>query len=83
MLNDVTVKLYTTSYCPYCIAALELLDHLQVKYVNYDVTQNSALRKKISEEQNGYGTVPMIFVAEQFIGGYSDLKSLVDKGKFP
>jgi glutaredoxin 3 len=39
------------------------------------------LRQKLSDEQNGYRTVPMIFIGSHFVGGYTDLVALDKTGK--
>lgn len=77
-MKEVTV--YTTDYCPYCTSAKRLLSERGLAFKVVDVTHNPTLRQKLSQENNGYRTVPMIFFGENFIGGYTDLAKL-DKEK--
>jgi glutaredoxin 3 len=76
-----TIRLYTTPWCPYCHAAKSLLDDLGLSYEETDVERDPELRARLSAENGGYRTVPMIFLGEDFIGGYTDLKALHDRGE--
>lgn len=69
------VKVYTTSYCPYCVRAKDLLSSLDVAYEEIDVTENDELRQEIIKKHN-WMTVPAIFIGEELIGGYDDLNAL-------
>lgn len=69
------VKIYTTSYCPYCVRAKDLLTSLDVAYEEVDVTENDELRQEIIKKHN-WMTVPAIFIGDELIGGYDDLNAL-------
>jgi len=75
------VRLYTTPWCPYCQSAKEFLDNLGVAYEDIDVDRHPDVRARVSAENGGYRTVPMILIGDEFIGGYSDLKALDDRGE--
>lgn len=75
------VKIYTTNVCPYCVQAKRLLTQLKVPYEEINLEEKPALRQKLSEENNGYRTVPMIFIDGKFLGGYSELAALHKQGK--
>jgi len=75
------VKIYTTSTCPYCDAAKHLLKQLKIPYEEENLDHNQELRMKLSQENNGWRTVPMIFIDGQFIGGFDDLNKLYKTGK--
>ena len=75
------VEIYTTRYCPYCIAAKALLDRKQVKYVEVDVSGDPAGRAKMVERARGRMTVPQIFIGTAHIGGSDDLHALERAGK--
>ncbi len=74
------IKIYTTSYCPYCAGAKELLKSKNLAFEEIDVENNQKLREELSEKYN-YRTVPMIFIDGEFIGGFSDLQQLEAEGK--
>ncbi len=66
--------------CPYCDRAKQLLDNKNVKYEIVDLTDNLD-ELQTWKDKTGYKTVPMIFINDELIGGYSDLKALDDEGK--
>ena len=61
--------------------AKALLDNKGVKYTEHDVTDKDDERAKLVEKSGGRKTVPQIFIADQLIGGYSDLAKLDQQGK--
>jgi glutaredoxin 3 len=75
------VKIYTTEVCPYCVQAKRLLTQLKVPYEEISLEDKPELRRKLSEENNGYRTVPMIFIDGTFICGYTELAALHKQGK--
>jgi glutaredoxin 3 len=76
-MQEITV--YTTTTCPYCVSAKRLLSQYGLVYNEVDLTTNPELRQRLSAENSGYRTVPMIFIGKDFIGGFSELSAL-DKG---
>jgi glutaredoxin 3 len=55
------ITIVTKGYCPYCKAARDLLDSLDVEYTNHDVTENEVLYSQV-KEITGSHTVPQVFV---------------------
>ena len=74
------VIIYTTEYCPYCHRAKDLLAKKKISFQEVDVTHNDAKRDEL-EEKTGWMTVPMIFIGDEFVGGYDDLYALEKAGK--
>lgn len=66
--------------CPYCDRAKALLDGKGVKYEVLDLTDNLDELEKW-KDKTGWRTVPMIFINDQLVGGYTDLKALDEEGK--
>jgi glutaredoxin 3 len=77
----ILVEIYTTSYCPYCRWAKELLDRKSVPFKEIDVTGNSALRARMTQRANGRTTVPQIFIGAIHVGGCDELYALEEDGK--
>ena len=75
------ITLYTTRYCGYCVAARRLLDRRGYAYRDVDVSGDYALRQSISRRVGNYRTVPMIFIGEEFIGGFDELAALDRSGE--
>jgi glutaredoxin 3 len=75
------VKIYTTTYCGYCVRAKDLLTRKGVKYEELDVTGDDEMRSKLVEMSGGQRTVPQIFIGDTHVGGYSDLARLESEGR--
>lgn len=74
------VTIYSTTYCPYCFRAKELLKSLSIPYTEVDLTEQPTLRDELTEKYAWY-TVPMIVIDEEFIGGFDDLNKLHQEGR--
>lgn len=74
------VTIYTWTICPYCDRAKALLKNKNVPYeeVNLDGRDDEL---KALRERTGFRTVPQIFVGDHFVGGFSDLSALEQKGE--
>jgi glutaredoxin 3 len=74
------VEIYTTRFCPYCMAAKALLKRKGVAYKEIDVS-DFAEREKMIERAHGRMTVPQIFIGQTHVGGSDDLHALERAGK--
>jgi glutaredoxin 3 len=70
---------YTTSYCPFCRRAKELLRRRGIAFEEVDVTADVEVRSWLVGT-TGRRTVPQIFIGEEAIGGYDELRALDDRG---
>jgi glutaredoxin 3 len=70
------VTIYTTSICPYCHRAKQLLARKGVAYEEIDVGRDPDLREEMTERANGRRTVPQIFIGDTHVGGCDDLYAL-------
>lgn len=74
------IDVYTKDNCPFCEMAKMLLTHKGVQFdeINYgsDINKISALVQK-----SGMKTMPQIFIEDELIGGYDDLRLLDESGK--
>ena len=77
-----SVKVYSTDYCPYCRAAEALLRAKGVAFDLIDVSNDDAMRVKLVEMTGGRRTVPQIFIHGESIGGFTELRALVSTGRF-
>jgi len=75
------IEIYTTRYCPYCIAAKRLLSHKGVTFTEIDVSGDQIARSKMVVRANGRMTVPQIFIGAIHVGGYDDLYAFDQAGK--
>jgi glutaredoxin 3 len=70
------IRMYSTAICPYCINAERLLK-------SKGVTEIEKIRVDLQPEQRvemmqktGRRTVPQIYIDEQHIGGFDELRAL-------
>lgn len=75
------VEIYTTPFCPYCIAAKDLLVQRGVRFAEIDVSRDAALRRAMAARAHGRRTVPQIFIADRHIGGCEELYALDARGE--
>lgn len=75
------VEIYTTPFCPYCLAAKRLLTRKGVEFHEVDVSRDLDLREAMTKKANGRRTVPQIFIGEKHVGGCDDLHALEEQGK--
>lgn len=79
MSSTPRARLYTTPWCGYCRSAVRLLEQEGVSFVEHDVAADPALRRQVAAE-TGWRTVPMVFVDDVFVGGYTELAALRSRG---
>jgi len=76
------IKIYTATYCPYCVKAKELLKRKGYKnFKEIDVTDSDELRLEMTKKAGGRKTVPQIFINDKHIGGCDDIYALDSKGE--
>jgi glutaredoxin 3 len=75
------VQIYTTRFCPYCVAAKTLLKRKGVAYDEIDVGSAMDRREEMVQRANGRMTVPQIFIGDIHVGGNDDLQALERAGK--
>ena len=75
------VTLYSTTVCPYCIRAKQLLERKGIEYKEINLSNEAPdVRIELMQRTN-HRTVPQIFIKDQFIGGFDQLYALEREGK--
>ena len=74
------IEIYTTPWCPFCIAAKKLLDKKGVPYNEIDVMMKPGARKEMMQRAGGNRKVPQIFVDGEHIGDCEDIMALEAEG---
>lgn len=68
--------MYTSAYCPYCANAERLLASKGVQAIDkIRIDLQPELRAEMMQK-TGRRTVPQIYIGEQHIGGFDDLRAL-------
>jgi glutaredoxin 3 len=74
------VEIYTTTVCPYCVRAKDLLKRKGVAFTEHNLTGKDAEREALVARTN-MRAVPQIFIDGTLIGGCDDLYALDKKGE--
>jgi len=75
------IDIYTTNYCPFCVKAKLLLNKKKIVFFEIDVSNNEALREKMSDMANGARSVPQIFADNTHIGDCDKIHKLEQEKK--
>ena len=70
------ITMYTAGYCPFCNNAERLLERKGVTDINKIRVDDSPELMVAMMEKTGRRTVPQIYINEQHIGGFDDLRAL-------
>ena len=74
------IKIYVESNCPYCEATKLLLDWKEIDYEEIEFTKNNI--NKCSETSGlDKRNPPLIFIDEEYIGGYQQLVEWITRHK--
>lgn len=74
------IKIYTTTHCPFCTRAKELLESNGIAYKAIDLSDNPEELLAL-KERTGMRTVPQIFIGDELIGGFQELAELHRRGE--
>lgn len=75
------IEIYTTNNCPFCVKAKTLLNKKNVMFNEVDVSNDNALREKMSNMTNGKRSVPQIFINNVYIGDCEKIYQLEKENK--
>ena len=70
------VVMYTSAYCPYCANAERLLTSKGVQEIDKIRIDLQPEQRAEMMQRTGRRTVPQIYIDEQHIGGFDDLRAL-------
>ncbi len=76
-----SIRIYSTSTCPFCHAAKDLFTDLGYSFTEILLDDDPELRQRLGAENGGWSTVPMIFIGDRFIGGFTDAAELHQKAE--
>jgi glutaredoxin 3 len=60
--------------CPYCDQAKALLKQRGIEYEERNITEGTWTKEQLMEAVPNARTVPQIFINEQLIGGFNELR---------
>lgn len=75
------VLMYTTATCPYCVNAERLLRSKGVEHIDKVRVDLDPQKRVEMMERSERRTVPQIWIGEQHVGGFDDLRALDQAGE--
>ena len=75
------IIMYTGPLCNFCDAAKRLLARNNATFKEINIAIQDGLRDEMIKKSNGRRTVPQIFIGDQHIGGYEELRALEKENK--
>jgi glutaredoxin 3 len=79
--KQVNIVVYSKDYCPYCVAAENLLTQKGVAFEEIDVSHDTEKYEEMLKRAAPRRTVPQIFINDVPVGGFDDIKLLDQQGK--
>ena len=73
------IEMYSTSWCPYCASARQLLNSKGVTFEDIDIDAQPGRREEM-QQRSGRHSVPQIFIGARHVGGSDDLHALDHAG---
>ena len=74
------VVMYSTTVCPYCVAAERLLKKRGVEQIEKILIDREPGKREEMMTRTNRRTVPQIYIDERHIGGFDDLSALDREG---
>ena len=71
--NKMKAIVWSKDSCPFCVQAKALLESRGIEYEERNVSQNWT-REQLLEAVPNARTVPQIFLDEELVGGFDDLR---------
>ncbi len=75
------VVVYSTTVCPYCVRAKQLLERKGIAYQEINLSKEAPEVRLELMQRTNHRTVPQIFINDQFIGGFDQLYALERQGQ--
>jgi len=69
------IKMYSVNWCGFCRAAIKFFADKGLSYEHIDLTGKDREMAKVKAE-SGWSTMPIIFIGDTLVGGFSDLAKL-------
>lgn len=73
------VVLYGTRFCPFCIQARRLLNNKGIEFEDIPLDSDPQLRSAVMDRSSRH-TVPQIWIGDDHLGGYTELRDLDIQG---
>ena len=78
---SVSIMMYATAFCPFCVQAERLLRARGVADIAKVRVDLEPARRQEMMQKTGRRTVPQIYIGQTHVGGYDDLVALDRAGQ--
>ena len=75
-----TAIVWSKDQCPYCVQAKQLLDSKGISYEERNISGDSWTKEQLLEAVPTARTLPQIFLDEEYVGGFTELRNKLNKG---
>jgi glutaredoxin 3 len=81
MRKQKDIVVYTSTFCPFCTMAFNLLRAKNLKFSKINIQTNQEALATMLAKSGGSRSVPQIFIGNRHIGGFDDMNALEQAGK--
>jgi len=74
------VVIYTKPGCPYCSAAIALLNKKGAEFTEIVASNDPEKKQEMIQKSGGKATFPQIFIGGKHVGGCDDIQALERRG---
>ena len=75
------IVMYTGPRCNFCDAAKRLLKRNNADFTEINIASKEGLMDEMIRKANGKRTIPQIFIDDNHVGGYQELRALEKENK--
>tara|TARA_B100001559_G_scaffold253607_1_gene217469 strand:+ start:408 stop:662 length:255 start_codon:yes stop_codon:yes gene_type:complete len=75
------IVMYTGPSCNFCDAAKRLLKRNNAVFTEINIASKEGLMDEMIRKANGKRTIPQIFIDDNHVGGYQELRALEKENK--
>ena len=74
------VKVYTSSFCGFCVRTLDLLQRRGIEYTEISVEDSPGLLDELLAK-SGRRSLPQVYLGERYLGGAEELAAMDRSGE--
>ena len=76
-----TAIVWSKDACPYCVQAKALLTQKGITYEERNIMHGTWTKEQLLEAVPTARTLPQIFLGEEYVGGFTELKKKLTESK--
>ena len=76
------IEIYTKNSCIFCDRAKQVFKSKNLSFTEYNIFINPNYLDELLKRSNGQRTMPQIFINNIHVGGFNDLKRIIEDNKF-